>query len=61
MVVSLAEAMVMLGHYDEAVAQLEYLLTLPGFVSVPYMKVDPLWRPLENHPGFRTLLASDST
>jgi serine/threonine protein kinase/tetratricopeptide (TPR) repeat protein len=56
LVMNLAETMVIFGEHDGAIRQLEFLLEIPGFVSVPYLQLDPLWRPLRGHPGFKQLL-----
>ena len=46
------------GEYDEAINQLEYLLSIPSgdLISVPLMRVDPMWDPLRDHPRFKRLL-----
>jgi len=56
LLVNLAEVLVICDEYDSATSQLEYLLTIPGFVSIPYLKADPLWKPLRNQPGFIKLI-----
>lgn len=56
LLVNLAEVLVIFEEYDSAVSHLEYLLTIPGFVSTPYLKADPLWEPLKDHPGFMQLI-----
>ncbi|MDH4158374.1 MAG: protein kinase, partial [candidate division Zixibacteria bacterium] len=56
LIVNLAEVFVIFGEYEAAVEQLEFLLSIPGFVSVPYLKLDPLWIPLREHPRFQQLL-----
>lgn len=56
LLVNLAETYVILDLKDEAVAQLDFLLSMPGFVSAPYLRLDPLWEPLRNHAGFRSLI-----
>jgi serine/threonine protein kinase/tetratricopeptide (TPR) repeat protein len=55
-IVNLVETLVIFGEYDSAVEQLHLLLSIPGFVSVPYLKLDPLWKPLQNNPEFKKLL-----
>jgi len=45
-----------LGELDDAVAELEYLLSIPSRVSVPLLRLDPRWDPLRDHPGFKALL-----
>lgn len=56
LLINLAELYVVIGQQDKAVAQLKYLLSLPGFVSVPYLKLDPLWRPLHKLDSFQQLV-----
>jgi serine/threonine protein kinase len=40
-----------------ALAQLESLLSRPGWISVPWLRMDPRWRPLHANPHFEALLA----
>ncbi len=56
-VIDLAHIYTLLGHSDKAVEQLEFLLSTPGWVSVPFLRADPRWLPLRGHPGFEALLA----
>jgi TolB-like protein/Flp pilus assembly protein TadD/predicted Ser/Thr protein kinase len=56
-VANLAQIYVMVGDYDEGVEQLEYLLSIPGCFSIPYLRIDPAWAPLRSHPRFQKLLA----
>jgi serine/threonine protein kinase/Flp pilus assembly protein TadD len=58
LVTNLAEIYVILGQYDSAVEQLEMLLTMPGFASVPYLRIDPIWNPLHDNPGFMELIGA---
>lgn len=51
----LAKIYTMVGEYDLAIDKLEYLLSIPGELSVPYIKLDPVWRPLLNIPRFQKL------
>ena len=57
----LAQIYVMLGDYDEAIGQLEHLLSVPAFISAGYLKVDPTWNPLRDHPRFLALLEKHGT
>jgi tetratricopeptide (TPR) repeat protein len=52
----LAKIYSMVGEYDLAIDKLEYLLSIPGELSVPYIKLDPVWRPLLKIPRFQNLL-----
>jgi len=55
---NLAQIYVMVGDYDSAIGQLEYLLSIPsGGISIPYLRIDPTWAPLRDHPRFQKLLA----
>ena len=53
---NLAQIYVMVGDYDSAIDQLEYLLSIPSDISIPYLRIDPTWVPLHNHPRFQKLL-----
>lgn len=53
----LAEVYLMVGESDAALEQLEWLLSHPSFLSVPLLRVDPLWDPLRRDPRFQALLA----
>jgi len=46
----------MVGEYDLAIDKLEYLLPIPGYLSVPWLKLDPVWRPLLKIPRFQKIL-----
>jgi tetratricopeptide (TPR) repeat protein len=54
---NLAQIYVMVGDYDSAINQLEYLLSIPSSISIPYLRIDPTWAPLRNYPRFQKLLA----
>lgn len=53
----LAEVYLLVGEQDAALEQLEWLLSHPSFLSVPLLRVDPLWDPLRSNPRFQALLA----
>jgi len=56
-VVSLAQIYVMVGEYEEALDKIEYLLSIPSYtLSVPLLRLDPVWDPLREHPRFKRLL-----
>ena len=46
----------LVGEYDRAIDNLEYLLATPSFVSVPYLKVEQFPGRLDQHPRFQRLL-----
>ena len=56
----LAKIYVMIGEFDSAVDQIEFLLSVPGGLSVPLLRLDPVWAPLREHPRFRKLLEAKS-
>jgi TolB-like protein/Tfp pilus assembly protein PilF len=46
------------GQSEEAIKILRQLLTIPAgeYVSVAHLKIDPVWDPIRNDPGFQKLL-----
>jgi TolB-like protein/Flp pilus assembly protein TadD len=46
----------MVGEHDAAIDKLEYLLLVPSWFSVPWLKMDPRWDRLRGHPRFQELL-----
>ncbi len=46
------------GEYEEAVDQLEYLMSIAAgeSISVTMLQLDPSWDPLRNHPRFMQLI-----
>jgi serine/threonine-protein kinase len=53
----LAQIYVMVGEYKEALDQIEYLLSIPFYnLSVPFLRLDPMWDPLREHPRYKRLL-----
>jgi tetratricopeptide (TPR) repeat protein len=56
LILNYAEVLLLFGEYDMAIGQLEDLLMIPGFVSEPYLRLDPLWRPLQGNEKFEALL-----
>jgi serine/threonine-protein kinase len=59
MVRNLAVVYATLGQADSAVKQLRLLLSVPSWVSVPGLRVDPTWDPIRADPGFQALLKRD--
>jgi tetratricopeptide (TPR) repeat protein len=57
----LARIYVFTGEYQEAVKQLDYLLSVPGTLSVNLLFLDPTWEPLWNLPEFEILTSSTET
>jgi tetratricopeptide (TPR) repeat protein len=52
----LAQIYTRVGEPDLAIDRLEFLLGRPGFDSRRYLKLDPTWTPLRNHPRFQQLV-----
>jgi TolB-like protein/Tfp pilus assembly protein PilF len=52
----LAEIYIRVGEYEAAIDQLEYLLSVPSGISIPLLRVDPLYDPLRDHPRFQAML-----
>jgi len=52
----LAQIYVMVGEFDSAIDQIEFLLSIPGELSIPLLRLDPDWAPLRDHPRFKKLL-----
>jgi TolB-like protein/cytochrome c-type biogenesis protein CcmH/NrfG len=55
----LAEIEARTGHPADAVKILRQLITGPagGFVSIARLKIDPVWDPVRNDPGFQKLIS----
>jgi len=51
----LAEIYAWVGEHDEAFRVLEHLLSVPGGLPVPVLKLDPVWDPLRGDPAFQKL------
>ena len=57
--VGLAQIEAHTGQSEEAVKLLRQLLTIPAgeYISVARLKIDPVWDPIRNDPGFQKLLS----
>jgi serine/threonine-protein kinase len=55
---SLAMIYTVVGEYEEAINRLEYLMSVASgdIVSIPVLRMDPVWDPLRQHPRFQRLL-----
>jgi len=60
-VIDLAHIYTLLGDTEKAVEQLEFLLSRPGWVSAPWLKANPVWRPLRGDPRFEALFENTGT
>jgi non-specific serine/threonine protein kinase len=56
----LARIYAMVGKYDAAIDRIDYLLSIPGELSVQLLHLDPTWAPLHDHPRFQALIAKYS-
>ncbi len=52
----LARIYVMVGEFHAAIDQLQFLLSVPGEMSISLLRLDPAWDPLRDHPHFKKLL-----
>ena len=60
-VLNLAMIFVMVGEYDAALDQIEYLLSIPyQNLSAPLLQISPRWDSLREHPRFKRLLEENS-
>jgi serine/threonine-protein kinase len=61
-ILNLARIYTVIGEDEEAIDQLDYLLSIPSaeflwqVVSIPLLRLDPQWDPLREHPDFQRLL-----
>ena len=55
----LASIYAMVGNSDAAVDRLEYLLSIPGNLTVAWLRIDPTWDPLRSHPRFQSLISGE--
>lgn len=53
---SLAEIYATVGQYDKAFELIDGLLSRPSPVTVPFLKVHPIWDPVRNDPRFIAIL-----
>jgi len=47
---------VMLGQYDKALEQIDYLLSIPGSLSTKILELDPRWSPLKKQSELKKIL-----
>lgn len=52
----LAQIYAMVGDHDEAINQLERLLSVPSHFGARYFSIDPAWNSLRDEPRFQALL-----
>ena len=54
---SLAQIYAWVGEKDQALRLLDRSLETPNGITVPMLKLDPMWDPLRNDPRFQALIA----
>ncbi|MGB6865609.1 MAG: tetratricopeptide repeat protein, partial [Candidatus Aminicenantaceae bacterium] len=52
----LARVYSMVREFDKAIDLIERLLSIPGEISVPLLRTDPVWIPLKSNPRFLKLV-----
>jgi hypothetical protein len=52
----MAQIDVLGGAYDDAMDELEHLLSIQSWWTTTYMKADPLLEPLRNLPRFKAMM-----
>jgi len=57
----LAIVYIITGEYDLAMDLIEHLLTIPGELSVPLLKIDPAYDALRDLPRFQQILKTEYT
>jgi TolB-like protein/Flp pilus assembly protein TadD len=53
---ALAQIYAWVGEHDEAFRLLDHLLAVPNGLTVPLLKLDPVWDPLRKDPRFQALI-----
>jgi hypothetical protein len=53
---SLASLYAQVGELDKAVETFDYLLSIPAYQSVAYLRISPECKPLLDHSGFQLML-----
>ncbi|UCE19574.1 MAG: protein kinase [Gemmatimonadota bacterium] len=52
----LAHIYTLSGEHEAALDQIEHLLTIPSWISISWLKMDPRFRALRDHPRFQILV-----
>jgi len=53
----MAQIYTMIGEYDKALDELDYLMSIPSLCSPAYLRADPIFAPLKDLPRFSQLAA----
>ncbi|MGB9476114.1 MAG: tetratricopeptide repeat protein [Candidatus Udaeobacter sp.] len=56
MTVALAQIYAWTGESDQALQLLDRSLNTPNGITVPFLRLDPIWEPLRNDPRFQALI-----
>jgi serine/threonine-protein kinase len=56
MIINLTQIYTMVGLFDDALYNIEYLLKNPSNFSIKLLQLDPVWKPLLNIPEVKTLI-----
>ena len=56
MAVALAQIYAWTGESDQALQLLDRSLSTPNGVTVPFLRLDPMWDPLRSNPRFQALI-----
>ncbi len=51
----LALIYLLIGDYDSALDQVEFLLSVHSWISIPFLENNPYWRRLQGHPRYQEL------
>lgn len=52
----MAQIYTIVGEYELAIDELEYVLSIPAWSSAPYLRADPIFAPLQELPRFIAVL-----
>ena len=53
----LAKIYTIVGEAELAIQKLDYLLSIPGELSIPYIKIDPVWKYLLDLPRMKEVIS----
>ena len=52
----LADIYTLIGDYNNALKQIDFILSIPGTFTINILKLDPLYDPLRNLPGYKAII-----